>query len=237
MNSKMMYRLAVFIVCILLGLTVALLMKEHNTSRVTERNIQDLQNNIIDYQKKNEELSNRNIQLQSYIRELENDLAGQGNETFSRLLDERESFAIFAGLRPAENSGVIINLEMPVGHKMKDSVIRELVNELSTLGAQAISINGERKVATTEIRAKHDAILINGVGFDREHNFEIRAIMKKDDIETYVIPYLKTVFASIQDQLKDAPPTMSIRYDEAVSIPALREDRISYQTDLLTPVR
>ncbi|MDD4540903.1 MAG: DUF881 domain-containing protein, partial [Eubacteriales bacterium] len=222
-------------ICILLGIALALLMKGQNTSSLSEQNMQDLQNNVIEYQRRNEELSNRNAQLQAYIRELESDLTGEGNEVLSRLIDERESYAIFAGLRPAVNSGVVITLRTVPGQKMKDSVLREFVNELSALGAQAISINDERKVATTEIRAKQDSILINAVSFDREQEFEIKAIMRPDDLEQYVLPYLESVSESIVAQLGDEAPSIRIEAQARVEIPALREDRTSYKFDLLKP--
>ena len=181
-KKKWAQRGGLFAICILLGVALALLIKSQNTSSLSEQNMQDLQNNVIEYQRRNEELSNRNAQLQNYISELESDLTGEGNEVLSRLIDERENYAIFAGLRPAVNSGVVITLSTVPGQKMKDSVLREYVNELSALGAQAISINDERKVATTEIRARQDSILINSVAFDREHDFEIKAILRSDEI-------------------------------------------------------
>ncbi|NLC27058.1 MAG: DUF881 domain-containing protein [Fastidiosipila sp.] len=235
-KKKWMQRGGLLFICILLGIALALLMKGQNTASLSEKNVQDLQKNIIDYQRRNEELSDRNVQLQEYIRELEEDLTGEGNEILSRLIDERENYAIFAGLRSAVNSGVVITLNTVPGQKMKDSVIREFVNELSTLGAQAISINDERKVATTEIRARQDSILINGIAFDREHNFEIKAILRPDDLEQYVLPYLESVSNSITEQLGDDAPSIRIEALAKVEIPALREDRIAYQFDLLKPI-
>lgn len=236
-KKKWVQRGGLLIICVLLGIALALLMKGQNTASLSEKNLQDLQNNVIEYQRRNEELSNRNAQLQDYIRELEADLTGEGNEIFSRLIDEKESYAIFAGLRPAVNSGVVITLNTVPGQKMKDSVLREFVNELSTLGAQAISINDERKVSTTEIRAKQNSILINGIAFDREHDFEIKAILRPDDLDQYVLPYLESVSRSINAQLGDEAPSIRIDALANVEIPALREDRIAYQFELLKPVQ
>lgn len=236
-KKKYLHRGGLLLICVLLGLALALLMKGQNLSSLSEKSMQDLQNNVIEYQRRNEELSNRNAQLQAYIRELEDDLTGEGNEVLSRLIDEREGYATFAGLRPAINSGVVINLKTVPGQKMKDSVLREFVNELSALGAQAISINGERKVSTTEIRARQDSILINGVAFDREHDFEIKAIMRPDDLERSVFPYLESVSESISAQLGDEAPTIRIEILANVEIPALKEDRIAYQFDLIKPVQ
>ena len=219
-KKKYLQRGGLLLICVLLGLALALLMKGQNLSSLSEKSMQDLQNNVIEYQRRNEELSNRNSQLQDYIRELEDDLTGRAMKCFRASLMKKATRPSPA--RPAINSGVVINLKTLPGQKMKDSVLREFVNELSALGAQAISINGERKVSTTEIRARQDSILINGVAFDREHDFEIKAIMRPDDLERSVFPYLESVSESISAQLGDEAPTIRIEILANVEIPALK---------------
>jgi len=63
---------AITIVCILLGILIALQMKNINNTRLTEQNITDIQNKLIEYANKNNELSQRNAQLQAYVSQLEN---------------------------------------------------------------------------------------------------------------------------------------------------------------------
>ena len=90
-------------------------------------------------------------------------------------------------------------------------------------------------MATTEIRTSQDLILINGVGFARHSTFEIKAIVDPAKIDSYVVPYLLSVAVSIKKQLGDQSVNITVRKDDSVLIPALREDRIAYQTELLTP--
>ncbi len=236
MKNKGFQYASLLVVCILVGLVVALLMKNLNAANLGGKSLQELQNAIIDYQKKNEDLNNRNIRLYEYLRELEAELASGEGESYLHIVEEKEQYALFAGLRPVRNAGVVISLTPLEGYKMQDAVIRQYVNELSALGAQAIAINEERKVATSEVRTSQDTILINGVGFDRGSPFEIKAIIDPGKIDSYVVPYLLSVGDNIKKQVPDESINITVRKDEKVTIPALNEDRIAYQMELLEPV-
>ena len=115
---------------VLLGLAVALSLKGVNQGSITTRNVQELQNQVIDYQKKNEELNARNFQLYEYIAYLESALEGDSDAQMKHLQEERERFAIFAGLRDVHNVGVVITLQETKLGRMRDSVLRQFVNEL-----------------------------------------------------------------------------------------------------------
>ncbi|HHU11967.1 MAG TPA: DUF881 domain-containing protein [Clostridiaceae bacterium] len=221
---------------VLLGLAVALSLKGVNQGSITTRNVQELQNQVIDYQKKNEELNARNFQLYEYIAYLESALEGDSDAQMKHLQEERERFAIFAGLRDVHNVGVVITLQETKLGRMRDSVLRQFVNELSALGAQAVSINGERKVATTEIRANGDEIIINGVVFDRASAFDIKAILEPSRLESYTLPYLESIRKQIANDLSEEQYVIEIRVEQDVLIPALSEERIAYSLDLLKPV-
>ncbi|MGI6157699.1 MAG: DUF881 domain-containing protein [Saccharofermentanales bacterium] len=236
MKKKSVQYAVIILVGVVIGMVIALLMKSLNVSETGGQRLQELQNVIIDYQKKNEELNTRNATLYEYLRELESDVASGEGEVFVHIVEEKEQFAIFAGLRPARNTGIIMTVAPQEGYKMQDAVVRQFVNELSALGAQAIAINGERKVATTEIRTSQDNLLINGVAFSRESPFEIRAIIAPEKIDSYVMPYLESVGENIRKQVGEDQLLISVTKDDSVLIPALNEDRISYQLDLLTPV-
>jgi uncharacterized protein YlxW (UPF0749 family) len=221
---------------VLLGLAVALSLKGVNQGSITTRNVQELQNQVIDYQKKNEELNARNFQLYEYIAYLESALEGDSDAQMKHLQEDRERFAIFAGLRDVHNVGVVITLQETKLGRMRDSVLRQFVNELSALGAQAVSINGERKVATTEIRANGDEIIINGVVFDRASAFDIKAILEPSRLESYTLPYLESIRKQIANDLSEEQYVIEIRVEQDVLIPALSEERIAYSLDLLKPV-
>ncbi|HZW98181.1 MAG TPA: DUF881 domain-containing protein [Bacillota bacterium] len=236
MRTKYGRSIFVIIICVVLGILLALQMRGLNRRSRSRDSLQELQNSVIEYQKKNQELDQRNDQLYNYIRTLENELSGSEAGAIAQIIEEKESYAIFAGLRKVENEGVVITLSCKAPARMRDSVLRQFINELASLGAQAVSINGERKVSTTEIRAVDDQIVINGVRFDRNSTFEIKSIVEPDTIDNYVIPYLENVKSVLLEELTGENWTITIKHENKVVIPALSEDRISYQKDLLLPV-
>lgn len=236
MKKKALRTAVMLVVTVLLGLAIALSLKGVNQGSITTRNMQELQNQVIDYQKKNEELNARNFQLYEYVSYLETALEGEGDAELTHLLEERDRFALFAGLRDVHNAGIVISLQETKSGMMRDSVLRQFVNELSALGAQAISINGERKVATTEIRANGAEIIINGVVFDRSQVFQIKAIVDPTRLESYILPYLESVRNQIVKDLADETYEITVSVEQDVVIPALSEERINYSLDLLKPM-
>lgn len=94
----------------------------------------------------------------------------QDNQGISDLLRERNHALFVAGLTDVQGSGIIMTLNdaAVVGdldiedYIIHDSDIVPLLNELRAAGAQAISINGERILATTKTVCAGPTILING---------------------------------------------------------------------------
>lgn len=233
MNKRMNRQIILLLTTVLLGLALALGLKGVNQGSISARNVQELQNQVIDYQKRNEELNDRNYQLYEYVSYLEAAMEGEGDEEMTHLIDERERYAIFAGMRDVQNSGIVITLQETEQGRMRDSVLRQYVNELSALGAQAISINEERKVAMTEIRANGNDIVINGEKFDRAEPFVIKAIMEPNRLESYVTGYLNNLLQQINSDLEEEHYAMQTSVESDLLIKALGEDRINYQFDLL----
>lgn len=225
----------VTIIAIILGIALALQIKTTNVSAHESRDIIELQNNVRSYAEKNAELNERNASLYEEIEKLREDQA-KGDIYYEDILREKEKMAIFAGLTAVQNSGIVINMGMTGQSMISDSYLRLIVNELNTLGAQAISINDQRKVATTEIRATSENIIINGVGYPRNEDFVIKAIINPEQQASAIIT-LETLKKSIQDREDaDHQLDMSIAAEDKVIIPALSEDSIVYKTDLLRPV-
>lgn len=228
-----MRSIAFTLICMVLGVLIALQMKNVNADNVTEQRLENLYNNLVDYSKKNEELSKRNAELFSYIELLEQDYAS-GNAYIESIIKERERAAVFAGIREVSNFGLTIRISCPPDVMVRDSVLRQFVNELRALGAQAISINDERMVAMSEIRASNQDIIINGKNYDRRTTFEIKAIIDPAK-EAYFLDYLDKVKVSVQNDLSADQYDISIQTVESVTIPALKEDSIAFKIDLLIP--
>ncbi|MDW7655743.1 MAG: DUF881 domain-containing protein [Bacillota bacterium] len=235
MKQTFLRTVAFTAVCIILGILISLQMKNVNLSNISENNIAELQNKLIDYINKNAELSERNADLYEYVRILENDKAS-GNAQIESIVREKERAAIFAGLREVRNYGIIIKISCGEGAEIKDSVLRQFVNELRNLGAQAVAINDERLVATSEIRSSGSTIIINGNSYSRQEPFEIKAITDPQN-EKSIFDYLNSIKRAIlaDIQIQNDQYTIDFNAFPELTIPALSEDSVAFRIDLLMP--
>ncbi len=235
MKLAVMRNIALTVVCVLLGVLIALQMKNVNLSTSREEHVAELQAKLIDTINKNNDLAERNAELYSYVQLLEDDKASESAQ-IDVIVREKERAALFAGLREVTNYGIMITLSCGEGIEIRDSVIRQYVNELRNLGAQAIAINDERLVATSEIRSSGSMIVINGNSYSRLEPFEIKSIVDPKN-ELSILDYLETVKRAIlADSLiqSEQYKIQAIPVPE-LTIPALSEDSIAYKIDLLMP--
>lgn len=112
----------------------------------------------------------KNSQLEAYIQELRLQLASKlkGQAELKTLVQELHQANVAAGLTAVSGPGVIVTLTQPPQvanggslFTIHDTDLLIVVNELRSAGAQAISINGQRLVATTEIRQAGSIFSIN----------------------------------------------------------------------------
>jgi uncharacterized protein YlxW (UPF0749 family) len=96
--------------------------------------------------------------------------AGQGSEQARVLSEELKNLRLVSGFGPGAGPGLQVTLddsqrssqgEDPNLFLLHDDDVLRVVNELAAAGAEAISINGQRHIATTEIRCAGPAISIN----------------------------------------------------------------------------
>ncbi|MCL6476163.1 MAG: DUF881 domain-containing protein [Firmicutes bacterium] len=118
----------------------------------------------------NEEIS----KLRERTTQYENEMASASEKT--KLLNNALQEAKFlAGLIPVEGPGVEVVLQdskkrppanSPIdieNYIIHDSDLQRVVNELHAAGAEAVSINGQRIIATTAIRCVGPTIQVNGI--------------------------------------------------------------------------
>lgn len=97
---------------------------------------------------------------------------GKGtSEAAAALEEELSNMRLYAGLVPVSGPGVEVVLENPpehVGHgtssgsyTIRDDVILKVINELRGAGAEALAINGQRIMATSEVRMAGNHINVN----------------------------------------------------------------------------
>ncbi len=236
MNKKIVQSVAFALVCMILGILIALQMKNVNSENLTEANLAELQNSLIEYAQINEDLSARNSELNDYISLLENDAASEDTQIQS-IIREKERAAIFAGLREVTNYGIEIQVSCAQDALVSDNILRTFVNELRGIGAQAISVNDERMVATSEIRKSSESIIINGYAFPASAKFTIKAITDPND-EQYIVSYMEDIKSTIISpfsQFVNDQYDIQITVVPELTIPALSENSIAFKIDLLLP--
>ena len=131
---------------------------------------------IEQYTKEAEELSAEAETLRSDIAAIESryrivlaDLKETDRDFYNLLRmysKDLESMRLCAGLTTVAGSGIIIKLDdsgLVQRSLVHDTYLTEILNVLKEAGAQAISINGERIVATSEVLCLGPSIRVNGV--------------------------------------------------------------------------
>ena len=132
MKPNALRSIAFAAVCLILGVLIALQMKNVNMDNLSENNLAELQDKLIEYAQKNQELADRNSALFEYNRLLEDDKAA-GNDQIRAIIDEKERAAIFAGLREVKNYGIEIRISCAQDFQVRDSVLRQIVNEPASM--------------------------------------------------------------------------------------------------------
>lgn len=128
-----------------------------------------------------------------------------------------------AGLLPLEGQGVIVTMddstrkvraeENPNLYVIHDDDILRVINELWAAGAEAISINGQRLVATSEIRCAGPTLSVNNVR--SAPPYEISAIGDKKSLENSI-----KMRGGVEDTLRVWGIRLEIEASDEIYIPA-----------------
>lgn len=163
--------ITITIICFILGLMLAMQLKtvkansETSSNRTTELQTQyaELKRN---YDAKILELEEKDKMLEEY-RKAETD-----EETVEVIKQELNKALQDAGLTNVRGTGVTVVLEDSTkniegvydlnAYLVHDEDIMKVVNELRSAGAEAISVNNQRIISTSEIRCAGTTIFING---------------------------------------------------------------------------
>lgn len=164
---------AIALVCVVLGVMLA----------VQFRTTQDVQTSI-PYQRV-EDLSRRLNQTEKERDALAKEVH-QLRQTATLSIDsqEMETLRMAAGLVSLQGPGVVLTIddskrpskpgENPNLYIIHDDDILKVINELLAAGAEAISINGQRLIATSEIRCAGPTLSVNNSRYSPP--YEIRAV-------------------------------------------------------------
>lgn len=184
------------IVCFLLAMVIFMQFKvvqeteETNINTMQEAELrQELANWKMKYEKTKEKYEEISNTLQTYNEESTTD-----NKTKETLEKELENLELALGKTNVEGEGVIITLsekktdelgeeEDIISIRAEDLVY--IINYLKDAGAEAISINGERIVNTTDIADVGETIKINS-RYLRTNTYEIKAIGNSSYLESSI---------------------------------------------------
>lgn len=165
--------LAIGAVCVLLGILLSVQLRsvkfnqESDTGAARMETLQTLYNETRDQLETTQgELEAAQVELQRFRSEAA--AGGGGSET---LQTEVEQLELVAGLTEVEGPGVMVAMRDSAAANMtgdeQDYIIHDndlltVINDLRDAGAEAISLNGERLLATSEVRCAGAVVIVNG---------------------------------------------------------------------------
>lgn len=190
---KVKNQIAIGIVCIFLGIILALQYKVFQDSLVGGDSLfkkqTDLTNELFALKDEKETLINELNDARATLTEIE-ESASKDNAIIKNLTDTVHEYEILAGMTDVSGEGIIITIDNPPTDQSSQSDVNivneyeeivKLVNDLNAAGAEAISINEQRIIALSEIRAAGSSINVNFI--PQTTPFVIKAIGKKSALE------------------------------------------------------
>lgn len=166
--------LSVALVCAVVGFLLASqlrsVMVNNQTSTETSARLETLQELYNQEMDKTETLEKQLAQTKEELA-LYRQQASEGSAQGEALKAEVDNLEMLAGLVEVTGPGVTVILTDSTAvnttgdeanYLIHDSDILSVVNELRSAGAEAISLNGERLLATSEIRCTGAVVTVNG---------------------------------------------------------------------------
>lgn len=231
---KFINTVSLTLICMIMGITVAWQYKSvynnKKTATVQSMTLEDLKDKLIIEKKNNDELKSRRDALDKEIREFE---AAKGNIDLHKknIGKEMEKARIIAGLTDVKGSGINITISVKNTNLawISSKDLLSIVNVLKAAEANAISINGERLTAMTEISEIGNYIIINGVPMSSDKPFVIKAIFEKQKID-YSVKMLGSIFDKMEE---DGYIGVEVEKIDNITIPKIEKNRPSINFDLI----
>lgn len=169
------------ILCFILGL---LLMAQFRTQRMTSRAL--LTTSSAEQLAIISSLVENNARLREEMEALEGQLSeyqqATGRAVLGPLVEELNKVKIINGLVEVSGSGVEVSIDGPIG--VLD--VQDLINELRNVGAEALTINGERLTLYSVVASTEDgAITVNATQLSRP--YILQAIGQPEIMETALL--------------------------------------------------
>ena len=159
-------------------------VKETDITAIETMREAELRTELSNWKAKYDEISAKLEETEDKISNYRNDI--ENNEKNSKLLDqEYADTEKYLGYTDVQGEGIQVVLDDTEYKQVQSSDILSLVNELRLAGAEAISINDERVVSTTEIvNVDTRFVIVNGKRVVAP--FTIKAIGDKKYLESAI---------------------------------------------------
>ncbi len=229
---KTFKEISLTMVCLVLGIIVAWQFRSVKYNQVLaqyeKKNVSEIIDELLMEKSNNDKLKVRLQELQQEVDAFKNDQTGDQNRLNALEKSVLEA-RIMAGLETVKGTGIVVAIE-PGGFKtIEDRHIEELLNELKATDAQALCVNDERIVATSEIRNAGDYIMINGRQLVPPYT--IKAIGNPGDMANSL-----RLLGGILEKFQYYEFKVDLKEDENVVIPGVRDDGTVLRINMLTPV-
>lgn len=218
--KKIKSQLSLGLVCIILGLMLSFQLKAtYNSSNVgKQRELRDISKELNDLRKQKSDLDQKLQAYQKKVDDYEKAAASQ-SDTAKMMKNEIDNLRFLSGLTDVQGQGIIITIQSVTDLSTRETLpigasdIIDIVNELNSAGAEAISINDERYVSRTQIRDIGDRVKINDTKFDPSQIVTIKAIGESDLLNgVFKLP------GSIVEDLRNAGMEVKITPESNVKI-------------------
>ncbi|NMB34217.1 MAG: DUF881 domain-containing protein [Clostridium sp.] len=229
---------SITIICIILGIMLSWQYKSiQNNKKATSAQtgtLQSLQEELIGEKTKNENLRTRNQELERRVSEYIS-AEGSSKKIEEGLKEEIQRSKILAGLADVEGPGAEIVLNDGEIFSVTDTSLMGLINEIKAAEAQAISINGERVVAMTEIKMTNTRVIPHTIvvnGRQMQAPFIIKAIADPDKLNNSL-----NMLEGITDRyINIYGLDVTVKKMEQITIPKVSDDGSVLKYNLLEPL-
>lgn len=197
-------------ICIIVGFILSTEFRQEEETLPPAKKIEELSEQIFKLEKERTQLKRQLLTVQEEYKFSPTELLTM------------ENLRMKAGLTALEGSGVIVRMddskkdirkgENPNLYVIHDEDILRIINELRAAGAEAISVNGQRLIATSEIRCAGPTLSVNNVR--SAPPFEIIAIGDKNSLENSI-----KMRGGVEDALKIWGIQIEVQSVENVYIP------------------
>ncbi len=211
--------------CIVLGVFIAFQMKfiqgtYLNGSTPTQKTVGIL-NELAAVNAEKEQLIEEVSRLEEQLDDIQ-DSASDENAIIKNLTDELNRFKSFSGMTRVTGMGILITIDNPpqdvnlgldknIAYDYK--LILDLINELNSAGAEAISINEQRMVNNTEIRLAGTQVNVNTIPISPP--FIIKAIGNSKTLDGA----LNQRFGIVQN-IREIGYYIEVKQAETIELPA-----------------